>query len=70
MLVAQECNADEYEQWSPPSPEQCLLGRNYTVHRRKPSAACFNAHGWERPDNTSHPCTCQTVSLTTPSRFA
>lgn len=63
MLRLQVCGDQDYEAWSPPNPEECLLGRNYTLHRRKPAAACFNAKGWEPPLNTSHPCPCQPVRL-------
>ncbi len=30
-VPAQECKPSDYEEWSPPQPGDCLLGRNYTM---------------------------------------
>lgn len=34
----------DYETWSPPRPDTCLLGQNYTMRRRKREAQCFNSY--------------------------
>lgn len=57
--AAQVCTDDQYEQWSLPSAERCLMGRNLTNWRRKQDAACFNGRdwnmkGWDTPCNCSY----------------
>jgi hypothetical protein len=55
-----ECKDADYEAWSPPRPETCLLGQNYTMRRRKREASCFNSYDFD--DNTeSKPCPCSLV---------
>mmetsp|Transcript_9550 Transcript_9550/g.24227 ORF Transcript_9550/g.24227 Transcript_9550/m.24227 type:complete len:902 (+) Transcript_9550:171-2876(+) len=43
------CQREDYEQWSPPTPELCLLGHNFTYERRKRDSECFNPKEWIRP---------------------
>lgn len=43
----QECKDADYESWSPPRPETCLLGQNYTMRRRKREASCFNSYDFD-----------------------
>ena len=43
----QECKDADYELWSPPRPETCLLGQNYTMRRRKREASCFNSYDFD-----------------------
>lgn len=43
------CQRDDYEHWSPPTPELCLLGHNFTYERRKRDSECFNPKEWIRP---------------------
>jgi hypothetical protein len=43
----QECKEADYEDWSPPRPETCLLGQNYTMRRRKREASCFNSYDFD-----------------------
>lgn len=51
------CRATDYEEWSPPQPSQCLLGRNYTMHRRKTSSNCFNKDSPKKTHSEACPCT-------------
>ncbi|KAK9828958.1 hypothetical protein WJX72_003046 [[Myrmecia] bisecta] len=53
-----DCGADDYEMWSPPEAGTCLLGRNYTMERRKRDSLCFNGKGWERGDTKFELCPC------------
>lgn len=57
----QSCGVDAYEEWSMPSPDRCLMGRNVTVTRRKQDASCFNGHGWERPQGWDTACNCTLI---------
>ena len=61
LMGAQLCGDADYEKWSVPTPERCLLGRNITMTRRKADAACFNGKGWERPEGLDNLCDCTTV---------
>lgn len=58
---------EDYETWSPPKPDMCLLGRNVTMERRRRSSDCFNGKEYERAATTSTPCPCDTVSAFFPS---
>ena len=60
--LTQECGPNDYEKWSPPTPELCLMGRNITLERRKPDAACFNGKRYERPEGVNETCPCYRVS--------
>uniref|UniRef100_A0A061QZD8 Oligoxyloglucan reducing end-specific cellobiohydrolase n=1 Tax=Tetraselmis sp. GSL018 TaxID=582737 RepID=A0A061QZD8_9CHLO len=51
------CLSQDYEDWSPPVPELCLLGQNLTIERRKRGATCFNARGYERTKGSVQ-CAC------------
>lgn len=51
------CLAEDYEEWSPPIPDLCLLGHNFTFERRKRQAQCFNSKKYDRPVR-SHVCGC------------
>ena len=51
------CLRDDYEDWSPPTPDLCLLGHNFTYQRRKRKSECFNNKEYERPIS-SHLCGC------------
>lgn len=61
MLLKQDCQGDDYERWSPPSPEICLLGKNYTYERRKRDSQCFNGKTYSRADVKESPCLCDKV---------
>ena len=43
------CVRSDFEEWSPPVPDLCLLGHNFTYERRKRDAECFNSKTYERP---------------------
>ena len=50
-LPLQACGSSDYEQWRPlkpqdGSPAPCLLGRDFSMQRRKRDAACFNGLDW------------------------
>ncbi len=47
----------DYEVWSPPRPDACLLGRNFTMKRRKPEAQCFNSYNFDQ-ETKSETCPC------------
>ncbi|CAD7936774.1 unnamed protein product [Amoebophrya sp. A25] len=52
--------ASDYVLWSPTdtkNSDQCLLGKQVTYTRRKPSAECFNGEAFERPV-TKKSCQC------------
>ena len=51
------CLKDDYEDWSPPTPDLCLLGRNFTYQRRKRKSECFNSKEYERPIDSRN-CGC------------
>jgi hypothetical protein len=59
----QDCGAEDYEMWSPPKPDVCLMGRNVTMERRRRSSDCFNGKEYERAETTFTPCLCGTVRL-------
>lgn len=52
VCLAQECKNTDYEEWSPPRPETCLLGRNFTMKRRKREASCFNSYDFDDVSGT------------------
>mmetsp|Transcript_30445 Transcript_30445/g.86055 ORF Transcript_30445/g.86055 Transcript_30445/m.86055 type:complete len:916 (+) Transcript_30445:131-2878(+) len=43
------CDNADFEDWSPPVPDLCLLGHNFTLERRKRDSKCFNSKLYERP---------------------
>lgn len=55
--MLQKCTASDYENWSPPTPDMCLLGTNYTFTRRKGGSTCMNDIDFAVA-NTSTPCAC------------
>ena len=62
MLVKlQICGDDEYEKFSLPTPERCLLGRNVTSTRRKADSECFNGKAWQREQGWDEYCDCDWV---------
>jgi hypothetical protein len=56
------CQRDDYEHWSPPTPELCLLGHNFTYERRKRDSECFNPKQYDRPISSSI-CECGNEDL-------
>ncbi len=60
----QECKDADYESWSPPRPETCLLGQNYTMRRRKREASCFNSYDFDdvRTSSTASCCNLQMLA--------
>ncbi|KAK9806438.1 hypothetical protein WJX73_007437 [Symbiochloris irregularis] len=54
------CGDDAYEQFSYPTPDRCLMGRNLTAERRKADAACFNGRDWS-PKGWDTPCNCSMI---------
>ena len=51
----------DYEWWvpSPPgAPGACILGRNYTMQRRRRDSRCLNKADFERTETKETPCTC------------
>ncbi|BDA42979.1 Vacuolar protein sorting/targeting protein 10 [Coccomyxa sp. Obi] len=58
-----DCGEDDYETWSPPKPDMCLLGRNVTMERRRRSSDCFNGKEYERAATTFAPCPCDTADV-------
>ena len=62
LLLRQVCQDDQYETWSVPTAERCLLGRNITMTRRKADSACFNGKGHVRPEGIHTYCDCEPVS--------
>lgn len=65
VAVGQDCGEEDYETWSPPKPDMCLLGRNVTMERRRRSSDCFNGKEYERAATTFAPCPCDTVCTAT-----
>jgi len=62
-VVSQKCQKPgDYDTWSPPLPQQCLLGRNITMQRRKPDAMCFNGYDFTA-DDTISPCNCTEADI-------
>ena len=60
---SQKCQKpQDYDTWSPPLPQQCLLGRNITMQRRKPDAMCFNGYDFTA-DDTISPCNCTEADI-------
>eukprot|EP00884_Botryococcus_braunii_P007264 jgi/Botrbrau1/16539/Bobra.0327s0006.1 len=53
-----DCQSQDYEQWSPPTPEICLLGKNFTYERRKRESMCFNGKEYSRADRRETSCLC------------
>ena len=63
IILMQVCkNETDYERWSVPNEERCLLGRNITITRRKRNSTCFNGKGWQRPEGIDEHCDCDWVS--------
>lgn len=60
--LLQVCSDSDYEIWSPPNNDSCLLGRKYNLQRRKQFADCFNDKRWTRDEATVTNCECQRVS--------
>ena len=60
-VCAQDCGAEDYERWSPPQPNKCLMGRNITMERRRRSSDCFNGKEYERAETSSSTCQCTEV---------
>ena len=59
----QKCQKpQDYDTWSPPLPQQCLLGRNITMQRRKPEAMCFNGYDFTADDKISA-CNCTEADI-------
>lgn len=58
----QQCKAGDYDTWSPPSPGQCLLGRNFTINRRKPDSKCFNSYDADL-ESSVKPCNCSGADI-------
>lgn len=52
------CSDKDYETWSPPGNDRCLLGSKVTMQRRKQSSECFNDKGWQRERTAGVPCQC------------
>jgi len=51
---AADSASSDYETWSPSdgkSTEKCLMGKQVTYTRRKPTSECFNGERFERPSN-------------------
>ncbi len=65
-VCAQDCGAEDYERWSPPQPNKCLMGRNITMERRRRSSDCFNGKEYERAETSSSTCQCTEVLLPRP----
>ena len=63
MSFLQVCSDSDYETWSPPDNDRCLLGTKVTMQRRKQSAECFNDKGWARGGSTTTSCQCSHVSM-------
>ena len=60
--LLQRCTAGDYENWSPPTPNTCLLGTNYTITRRKAGSLCYNDRDFQIL-NSSTPCACSTADV-------
>ncbi|CAL5221253.1 g3408 [Coccomyxa viridis] len=58
-----DCGAEDYEKWSPPQPDKCLMGRNITMERRRRSSDCFNGKEYERAETSSSTCQCTQVDV-------
>jgi len=54
-----KCDANDYEMWSPDTPDgKCILGQKEIFSRRKQAANCYNGLDYEVLQNdTSCPCT-------------
>ena len=61
VCLRQDCGGEDYERWSPPTPNDCLMGRNITMERRRRSSDCFNGKEYERAETSSSPCHCTKV---------
>ena len=61
LCLHQDCGGEDYERWSPPTPDECLMGRNITMERRRRSSDCFNGKEYERAETSSSPCHCTEV---------
>jgi hypothetical protein len=59
------CNEQsDYEAFSPPRADLCLLGQNLTYeNHRKRSVACFNNNTYSRHDVQEEPCPCEHADL-------
>ena len=64
--VLQDCGAEDYEKWSPPQPDKCLMGRNISMERRRRSSDCFNGKEYERAETSSTTCQCTEVQRLRP----
>ena len=62
----QVCSDNDYETWTPPGNDRCLLGSKVTMQRRKQSSECFNDKGWQRERTAGVPCQCEHVSTSAP----
>lgn len=59
----QDCDAGDYERWTPLSPQgDCLAGQRLSLERRKRDATCFNGKDHERSEATHTLCPCEAVS--------
>lgn len=51
--------AKDYEWWSPAPPGGgCLLGKNYTMERRRRDSCCLNDKDYERTETKTETCAC------------
>ena len=77
MVLAQECKPSDYEEWSPPQPGECLLGRNYTMQVRVPrgcrpatlnrcTTACWMRPGARSTHSAQHVAGCSDGRLHLP----
>ena len=62
----QVCSDNDYETWSPPGNDRCLLGSKVTMQRRKQSSECFNDKGWQRESTAGVSCQCGHVCTSAP----
>ena len=60
----QVCSDNDYEVWSPPNNDSCLLGSKVTLQRRKQFADCFNDKRWTRDEAIVTSCPCENVGVT------
>jgi hypothetical protein len=57
-----QCDSSaDYEIWNPRVPgdgDGCVLGKKYTMERRKRDSCCLNTNDYERTKTTSETCAC------------
>lgn len=62
-----KCDAfNDYEIWNPRVPgdgDGCILGKKYTMERRKRDSCCLNDNDYEKTKTTTTTCTCDAYDV-------